>query len=302
MLDLTTLAPYLKAVVEPEVTISFNNKARTWNAIPEQPYNGAWQWAWNIKSADGAIGAIVPEGGGAPAPTDGTTRQAVTGYVTLQKTADISGEIMSTSQMYSSAMSDAIDSLSSGMARAADAFIVGRLLADIAAAGNVYGLNRAANNLVSLLVAGGAAILTEAQLAAAYNGLRTGFREDDMTDVAILSTPGHISNYVSLAGIGTAAGQAVTFNLSNSDLIYDAGKLNGAVSYNGRPWIACSTLTNTEVYFLHMSMARRVVKKQMEIIPLARVGYPLQLMAVMEVGFKYENPGKAAYINNLLAA
>jgi len=302
MLDSTTLASYIKAVVEPEVTISFNNKARTWGAIPEEPYSGEWQKAWNIKSDDGAIGAIVPEGGAAPAPTDGTTRQAVTGFITLQKTADLSGEIMSTTQMYSSAMADAMDSLASGMARAADAFIVGRLVTDIAAAGNVYGLNRAANNLVSLLVAGGGIAVTEAGLAAAYNGLLTGFREDDITDVAILSTPGQQQTYTALAGIGAAAGIGVNFNLTSSDLVFDTGRLKGAVSYNGRPWITCSTLTNTEIYFLHMSMARRMVKQQMTVIPLARTGYPMQLMAVMEVGFKYTNPGKASYVNALLAA
>jgi len=302
MLDSTTLAAYIKAVVEPEVTISFNNKARTWGLIPEEPYQGEWQKQWNIKSADGAIGALVPEGGAAPAPTDGTTRRAVTGFVTYQKTADLSGEIMSTTQMYSSAMADAIDSLSSGMARAVDGFIVARIAADIAAAGNVYGLARAANNLVSLLVPGGGIAVTEAGLAAAYNGLLTGFREDDITDVAIISTPGQQQTYTALAGIGAAAGILVNFSLSSSDLIFDTGRLKGAVSYNGRPWLTSSTITNTEIYFLHMSMARRMVKQQLHIIPLARTGYPLQLMAVMEVGFKYQNPGKASFINALLAA
>ena len=302
MLDTTTLAPYLKEIVLPQAIKSFNDKARTWDLFAEEAYNGADQIEWNVKSADGAIGALVPEGGGAPPPTDGTVRRAATGFVTFQKTADMSGEITSISQMYTSAMADAIDSLTTGMARAIDGWLVGRIAADIAAAGNVYGLVRAANNLVSLLVAGGGIAPTEAGLAAAYNGLLTGVREDNIDDVAIISTPGQRQAYTSMAGIGAAAAIPVEFKLHSSDLVYDTGRLKGGVGYNGRPWLTASTITNTEIYFLHMAMARKVVKSGLQIIPLARTGYPTQLMAVMEVGFRYLNPGKASFLNALLAA
>jgi len=305
MYDSTVLAPYMREVMSADVIKAFASARDLLSIHTVEPYEGAMNKQWPIKSAFGGPATVTPEGAGPPAPTWGTVARANITYQTVQAQLELSGEVISALQP--NGIRKAVDeALEDGMTQLmvmVEALAAADLQATISATGNVYGLPRVANNLLPAIQNAAGAALTETHLRNAYEALRLGFRRAEMSDLVILSGVPQQTNYTDFVGIGPAATMPVEFKLSVGDTEYDIGRLRNKPSYNRRPWLDVESLfngaTTDDVYLVHASKLKMIWKRPPMIKALGPFGLPDNYLVAAEVGFYYDDPGKAARITNL---
>ncbi|MCP4640593.1 MAG: hypothetical protein GY851_09180, partial [bacterium] len=169
------------------------------------------------------------------------------------------------------------------------------------------GKTRSTVHADSDVTAGGSAAMTLAMLSEMYETQQLDPRATvyDPRDHIIISSPEQQTAYTEVAtgtivtGDAEAAGANLPYGTQQTDASLDAGLMKHAMFYNGIPWVAVPTITNTLVFLTRRSDIIIEEARPVTIEPLGKIDDSDRFLISWAGGLAHLDPYRASRIEAL---
>ena len=240
----TTLATAINSVFRPVMVKTFDESTPIVDFFGTVPSLGGDSIDWKINYAGSDSAETFSEGDAAPAASYQSYVDATLGHNHFQNTVQISGHAKDA--LKNGYFDGAIKEIQGGVS-ALGHLVETTIMADIVDAiddDTTYaGLTRATYGLASFVQAGGSVALTVEMLENCWEAMLLDGRTVDMSDFLWFCSPEQDMAYQRAAdGLG-----GINLNLEMGSQL-DVGRAQSSRSFNGKPIVVFSTLTNTYVF------------------------------------------------------